>query len=64
MELEIRREKETGLQALPDQDRGLFVGTLPGITIIQRLRISDNMVTPNIHSTRERQKANTRGMGA
>ena len=35
-----------------------------GIPFIQRLRISNNIVTPNIHSTRARQKTNTRGMGA
>ena len=31
MELQIRREKETGPQTLPDQDRGLFAGTLESL---------------------------------
>ena len=31
MELQIRREKETDPQTLPDQDRGLFAGTLESL---------------------------------
>ena len=57
MELQIRREKETGLQTLPDEDRGLFAGSLESLLSIRDFEYQTI-------STRARQKTNTRGMEA
>ena len=62
MEMQIRREKETGPQTLPNEDRGLFAGSLESL-LSRYFKYQKNMVTPNIHRTRATQKTNTRGMG-